>query len=417
MQHDPRPAGSGGVFRSFWMAGFESACHVNRQGHRLDMLAATQHDRFVAEDYGRLRQVGISSVRDTARWHLIERPGGVFDFSSLEDTVSAARQQGVQVVWDLCHYGYPDDLDVFSPAFVDRFARYCSAVARYLREQDDTVPVYTPINELSFFAWAAGEVGWFHPFGRSRGAELKRQLIRACIAGIEAIWAVDSRARIVTVEPLIHVVPPEGLPDVNGQAARYRASQFEAWDMLSGELEPELGGDPRYLDVMGVNFYHDNQWEHPGGRKIAWHVHPRDPRWRPFHQLMDEVYQRYRRPIFVGETSHVGSGRAEWLREMTTEICLAIDAGVPLEAVCLYPIIDRFDWDDPTHWHNSGLWDLHEDAEGSYRRVLNEEYAAELWHSQLCLARKGFGAPPAFSTDVVADPDEGTPRISPVSLE
>ena len=50
------------IFSSFWIAGFESACHITRQGHRLDMIAATQHDRFVEEDYVRLRQVGITSV-------------------------------------------------------------------------------------------------------------------------------------------------------------------------------------------------------------------------------------------------------------------------------------------------------------------------------------------------------------------
>jgi hypothetical protein len=32
-------------------------------------------------------------------------------------------------------------------------------------------------------------------------------------------------------------------------------------------------------------------------------------------------------------------------------------AGVPLEGVCLYPIIDRPDWDHFTPWHRAGLWD------------------------------------------------------------
>jgi beta-glucosidase/6-phospho-beta-glucosidase/beta-galactosidase len=387
------------VFSSFWMAGFESACHINGKGQRLDMLAATQHDRFADADYARLRQVGITSVRDTARWHLIERPGGVFEFSSLDGMLGAASRQQIQVVWDLCHYGWPDGLDIFAPSFVDRFARFCGAVARHVREQSDDVPLYTPVNEISFFAWAAGEVGWFFPYGKSRGAELKRQLIRAAIAGTEALWAVDRRARIVTVEPLIHVVPPKGLPDIDGAAAGYRNSQFEAWDMLSGRLAPELGGDPRYLDVIGVNFYHDNQWEHPGGKKIAWHIHPRDPRWMPFHFLFLEAYQRYGRPIFVGETSHVGSGRAEWLREMTQEIELAIAAGVPVEGVCLYPIIDRFEWEDLAHWHNSGLWDFTRDHDGNFVRVLNVEYARELWHSQLTLAEKGYGTYPAYGIE------------------
>jgi beta-glucosidase/6-phospho-beta-glucosidase/beta-galactosidase len=373
------------------MAGFESSCHINRNRQRLDMLAATQHDRFVEDDYARLREIGITSVRDTARWHLIERTGQELDFSSIQPMLDAARRHGMQIVWDLCHYGWPDGLDIFTPAFVDRFARFCGAMARYIRRESDDVPLYTPINEISFFAWAAGDAGWFFPFGSSRGPELKRQLIRATIAGIEAIWAIDPRARIVTVEPLIHVIPPRGRPDIGDAAANYRRSQFEAWDMLSGALAPELGGNPRYLDVIGVNFYHDNQWEHPGGEKIAWHILPRDPRWVPFHQLFREAYERYRRPIFLAETSHVGSGRAEWLRQMTEELVLAIDAGVPIEGICLYPIIDRFEWNDPSHWHNSGLWDVVRDEQGNLRRVLNGEYAAQLYRSQVALAEKGYG--------------------------
>ena len=378
------------LFSSFWMAGFESACHINRSGQRLDMIAATQHDKFLDEDYARLRQLGISSVRDTARWHLVERPGRAFDFATVESMLSAARRQRMQIVWDMCHYGWPDDLDILSSAFVDRLARYCGAVARYVREQGDEVPFYTPINEISFLSWAAGEVGCFFPYGRGRGSELKRQLIRASIAAIEAIWAVDPRARIVTVDPLIHVVPPVGHLDTDGAAAGYRNSQFDARDMLAGTMAPELGGQHRYLDVIGVNFYHDNQWEHPGGAKLAWHIRPRDARWIPFHELFRETYERYRRPILVAETSHVGSGRAEWLREMTAELCVAIEAGVPVEGVCLYPIIDRFDWDDPGHWHNSGLWDFREER-GDFIRVLDDDYANELRNSQAALASLGYG--------------------------
>jgi hypothetical protein len=148
-----------------------------------------------------------------------------------------------------------------------------------------------------------------------------------------------------------------------------------------------------------VNFYHDNQWEHPGGRRLAWHIHPRDSRWVPLHKLLLEVYTRYRRPLLVAETSHVGSGRAEWLREVTRELCLALDAGVPLEGVCLYPIIDRFEWENPSHWHNSGLWDLTREADGTLVRVLHQEYAEELWHSQRLLAEKGCGRFPPFASE------------------
>jgi beta-glucosidase/6-phospho-beta-glucosidase/beta-galactosidase len=379
------------LFRSFWMGGFESACHITRAGTRLDMLAATQHDRFVADDYRRLREMRIETARDTVRWHLVEQPPHRYDFTSVEPFVAASNATGVQVIWDLLHYGWPDDLDIFSADFVPRFAAYSAATARFLRDRAEAARFYTPINEISFFAWAAAEVGWFHPFAERRGGELKQQLVRAWIASVDAIRSEDPGARFVSVEPLIHTVPPLGRED-DGRAAGQNASQWEAWDMLAGRRDPELGGAPGYLDIVGVNFYHDNQWEVPGGRKIHWHIKPRDPRWVPLHRLLLHAYQRYERPFLIAETSHVGVGRAAWIRELTDEVSVAIAQGLPIEGICLYPIIDRFEWENPSHWHNSGLWDFAAEPDGTFRRVLNEEYARELRQSQMRLAALGFGS-------------------------
>jgi hypothetical protein len=148
--------------------------------------------------------------------------------------------------------------------------------------------------------------------------------------------------------------------------------------MIAGRAAPELGGDEHFLDLIGVNFYAANQWEVPGGRKLHWDNGSNDPRWRPLHLLLEEVAARYRRPMIIAETSHYGVGRADWLNEIARECRLALARGVPLEAVCLYPILDRFDWEDGTHWHHSGLWDMHENGSGHYHRVLNEEYAGAL---------------------------------------
>lgn len=376
------PAFRPSLFRSFWMGGFESACHINTMGVRLDMLEATQHDRFVASDYAALRTVGIATARDTLRWHRIGDGRRRYDFASVEPYVDAANRAGVQVIWDLLHYGWPDGIDIFTSDFVSRFADFSAAAATYLRARLPPPRFYTPINELSFFAWAAGEVGWFYPYGRHRGGDLKQQLVRSWIAGVDAIRAVDDEARFVSVEPLIHTVPPRGRRDNGRRAEIQNDSQWEAWDMITGRAQPDLGGHARYLDITGVNFYHDNQWEVPGGKKVHWHIKPRDPRWVPFNRLLRRAYDRYQRPIIIGETSHVGSGRAEWLRELTDEVVIAVSNGLPLEGICLYPIIDRFDWNDPSHWHNSGLWDFAPDANGNFIRVLNEPYAAEFRRSQ-----------------------------------
>jgi hypothetical protein len=202
-------------------------------------------------------------------------------------------------------------------------------------------------------------------------------LVQAAIAGIEGIWQVDRRARIVQVEPVIHVVAPRDRPDLVERAAGQRAGQFEAWDMMSGQTEPGVGGQPKYLDIMGLNYYHSNQWEHPDLR-LGWDDDPRDERWAPLHQLLAEMYNRYRRPLFIGETSHFGAGRGRWLREIYEEVQTAIRKGVPIEGITIYPIIDRPDWDHLDHWHNSGLWDLIPDEQCRLQRILNEDYAAVL---------------------------------------
>jgi UDP-galactopyranose mutase len=188
---------------------------------------------------------------------------------------------------------------------------------------------------------------------------------------------VEPRARMMHVDPLIHVIPPQGHPELARAAADQRARQFDAWDMLAGGLDPQLGGHPRYLDVIGVNFYHANEWEYPD-RRLCWEAVPRDRRWIPLRYLLAEVFTKYGRPMIMSETSHFGVGRARWIAEVAEEVRLAGEMGVPMEGICLYPIIDRPDWEDPHHWHNSGLWDVRVTDGDRLERVLCEEYAGEL---------------------------------------
>ncbi len=373
------------IFQSFWMGGFECSSHRNSAGIRLDMIQALQHDCCCAEDYRRLRELGILSARDGLRWHRIDH-GGSYDWSSWIPMLEAARKEDVQVIWDLFHYGWPDDLDIFSPEFVRRFGRFAGEAARIHREHSNRIPCFSPMNEINFFAWAASR-DLIYPHAEGRDGDLKRQLVRAQIAAVESIRAVDARARIISPEPLIHNVPPKSQPGDTGPALAQRNSQFEAWDMIAGRAQPELGGAEQYLDVVGVNFYAANEWEVPGGRKLHWDSGSDDPRWMPLHQLLAEVHTRYNRPIFIAETSHYGIGRAPWLDEVSAEVKSALDHGVPVEGVCLYPILDRFDWEDPTHWHNCGLWDMQVNGGGGFRRVLNLPYSWALRRAQALISQ------------------------------
>src|SRR4051794_34516109 len=99
--------------------------------------------------------------------------------------------------------------------------------------------------------------------------------------------------------------------------------------------------------------------------------------------MLADVHSRYHRPMFIAETGHFGVGRAPWIRDIAGDVQRAIANGVPIEGICLYPILDRHDWHNESHWHNSGLWDLARNGNGEYERVLHQEYAAALRECQV----------------------------------
>jgi len=80
------------------------------------------------------------------------------------------------------------------------------AFMEVLAEETDETPFVTPVNEISFIAWAGGDFAYINPFAKGRGYELKIQLIKAAIAAIESVWEVNPRSRIVQTDPVINVI-------------------------------------------------------------------------------------------------------------------------------------------------------------------------------------------------------------------
>src|SRR3954447_15215000 len=367
------------LFRSFFLGGFECSSHRRRDGRRLDLITATRHDLLALEDYQQLRQHGIRAARDGVRWHRVEAVPGRYDWSSLLPMLRAAETADVQVVWDLCHYGWPDHVDVFSAAFVDHFARYATAFARLHLQETGRPPLVCPINEISYLAWAGGEVARMNPGTRGRGSELKRQLVRATMAAIHAVRMAAPGTRVFAIDPVIHVVPGRGQDP--RQAAAYTRAQFETWDMLAGRREPELGGYPDMLDVLGANYYWNNQWVHRG-RALS----PDDPRSRPLSALLAALHARYGRPLFLAETSIEGEGRAAWLRGVAEQVRHAMCAGVPVEGICLYPVLSHPGWSNGRVCPN-GLFEM-QPRHG--RRPVHAPMAAELRRQQAAFAAMDF---------------------------
>ena len=368
-------------FQTFLQAGFECSTHKNRHGERIDVVRATRHDEFATPDYRRLQEMGIKTVREGARWHVIETSAGRYDFSSLEPIYDAAQETGAEIILDLLHFGWPDRLDVFRGEFVTAFAEFAYATVEFLKKRRLPRILITPVNEISYLAWAAGSEGLIYPRMHGLGGLLKRQLVRAAIAASRVVRERTTGAVLCSAEPAIQVF---ARPEVTGDQAaaeRHKAAMFEAWDMLTGRSCPELGGSPALVDVFGLNYYDRNQWIHNG---VV--VQYTDAGYRPFREILADVHERYRKPVWVAETGSEGEVRAPWFEYVCSEARAALAAGVPVEGVCLYPIVNHPGWDDGRHCLN-GLWD-YPDESGFRESCLALALAVEREQARLLVRRQ-----------------------------
>ena len=389
-----------GIFPTFFISGFECSTFLWKDKKRRNLIAETQHDRHVREDYQKLRELGIAVAREGIPWPLVEVEGNR-DFSSIDPAIEAMNEQQILPIWDLCHYGYPDDLDPFSEDFIQRFADYCRAAAEYVIPKIRGPHFFTPINEITFFSFCGGEWGWVAPYRNTKEDRFKFRLAlcKAAIAGVNAIREVDPEARMIHIDPLVQVVAPRDRPDL-AEAAREETfvDTFLAWDILYGKEHPELGGSPEILDIVGANNYSFGQMEYrEKGPHAA--LDPGDDRILPLCDLLREVWERYRRPMIIGETSGLGQGRAAWLNDVMEESLAAVDSGIDLHGICLFPAVDMPDW-HTGEWLHNGICDL-EDVDGVLKRVPAENYINELrrWQKELNRVTE-------LDTDPFSDPVE-----------
>jgi hypothetical protein len=407
-------AASESIFPTFFLSGFECSTFEWKDRGRRDLVTETRHHQHVFDDYAFLRSLGIAVAREGVPWPLVDRDG-LYDFSRLDRYIEALNRNQIQPVWDLCHYGYPDGLDPFSPDFTDRFAAYAEAAAAYLIPRVDAPCFFTPINEITFFSFIGGEWGWVAPWGRTRACreQLRQALCKADIAAVKAIRGVERSARMLHVDPLVMVAAPRDRPDLQEAAERETwVDTFRASDMIAGLIHPEFGGAPEILDIVGVNCYSFGQMEYrEHGPHAA--MPPGDDRVVPLCELLTYVWERYRRPMVVAETSGLKEGRKDWLNDVVEEALAAVVRGVDLHAICLFPAVDMPDW-HTGEWVHNGLCDLLETGDGDLRRVPAVRYIEELRRWQHTFRRVTTLDEDPFDQPVsLADIREAADRMRP----
>lgn len=331
------------LFNSFFLAGFECSSHRRKDGVRLDLIRATSHDKHIAQDYAVCAELGFRTIRDGLRWHLIEKAPGKYDWSSWMPALEAAERTGIQMIWDLFHYGSPDHLSQAAPDFPDRFTDFAMAACEVQQSVSGRPPLVCPLNEINFVAWAVRE-GYFPVRGYRDDGSFKRQLVRTAITASRAIKSQWPNSTIICSEPLIHIAPHDRRREIVREARMNLQGMYEACDWILGREMPELGGDPSLIDVLGWNFYPHNQW-YCRGPTIPMGHHE----YRPLADLLVDVAERYRKPIFLSETGAEGSGKPSWLHYVCAEVRDALARGTDIRGICWYPITAYPGWDNSRH--------------------------------------------------------------------
>jgi hypothetical protein len=344
------------MFQSFFLAGFEGSTGFNRHGEWFDQVVATGHDANVDEDYADIARLGLHAARETVRWPLVDCRGR-YDFSSLAPFIEAAKRHDVGVIWDLFHYGFPQDVDLRSEAFVRRL-QITAMRWRASWPRAWMVPASSR-QSMSLRSWPMPAArGAVRAIWSGRGWELK-VAARGAIAGINAIRAACPDARFVNVDPLCRVVCPDSLilapqaHDFNNRLV------FQSWTCCAA------GSCPNSAAVLNIWTWWEsplltNQWELNDTPNDDGNVPPLDdddPRRAPLSDLILSVWKRYGRDVMITETSHVGDNRGPWLCEVVSACHALLLQNVPLRGACLYPILGMPEWHDRDLWTPMGLWD------------------------------------------------------------
>jgi len=359
------------AFDSFLQAGFECSSHRRKDGVRLDLIRATSHDKHVEQDYSACAELGFRTLRDGLRWHLIERVPGTFDWSSWIPALEAAERLGLQVIWDLFHYGSPDHIDQGASDFAQRFTDFALAAVEVHQSISSRPALFCPLNEINFMSWAVSD-GYFPPVGPKQHGWFKQQLVGAAILGSRSIKREWPTTTLIGAEPLIHIAPHDRRPATLKKAAQNLQGMYESYDWILGLARPELGGDASLIDVMGWNFYPHNQWYFEGPTVPMGHHE-----YRSLADMLVEMTERYAKPILISETGAEGSGKASWLHYVCHEVRDAMKRGADMRGICWYPITAYPGWDNSRHADAGLLSTVVADGSRHVDERLYEEYRAQ----------------------------------------
>jgi beta-glucosidase len=350
-----------------WAVGIENTFigQTERIGERpLDEFALTHHYQYWREDLDRCASLGARAIRYGMPWYKVEPVKGQFDWQWADRAIDHACSLGLEIIFDLMHYGVPFWLDnqFLNTDYEKHVADWAHAVAHRYR---DRIRYHTPFNETLVCTEFAGLRGMWPPYLRGHDGQVKllRNIARGMTLSIEAIRAARPDAVIVQVDAAGEVLPDT--PDLQAQADIETAKTFVGSDLVVGFVdgkhilcdwllrhgmsEADLDwhrSRPQVLDIVGTNYYPE-----VSQRKLVRYEdellqRPISGRGEGMKRSIKQFAERYGKPVMVTESSLNGTiaERAQWLREAAVAVAEARAEGLPLVGFTWFPVLDLIDW-------------------------------------------------------------------------
>jgi len=304
----------------------------NKTLYRQDEVRLIRHDEFLDTDYQLLVDIGCVGVRDAARWYISHPAPDAFDWTWIDQVIAVSEKYRLTQYLDLWHYGFPAWLDLMSDEAPYHFADFARQIAR----RYPSLQYYCVCNEPSLMVDWAGRLGRWRPFLRGKAGELavRRQVCKAIILASKAILEVKPDAILVLPEPW------------HAPHKRPESAQTAVLDTVMGTLNPELGGSPELVSIIGLNHY-------------------RDTTLPPFHRLLMRAKERWGdKPLWLTETSGPPFGwqQNEWFWWMMAEVRLAQMAGVDIPVFTWAPTISMYGWVHEKRQLKNGIWKIAPDG-------------------------------------------------------
>ena len=323
-------------------------------------IACDQYHRY-REDFALLREMKQNGHRLSIEWSRIEPSQGEFDSRQIRhyrDVLGELREQGIQPMVTLHHFTSPLWFSAKGGwAAAGAAHAFMPFVHRVIDELGDLIGLWCTINEPNIYAVSGWMVGEFPPGSKGDVPALYRVLSNMRRAHELAYGAIKRRWPDSSVGLSHHrfLMLPASNHRRDRWAARAAELALDRWPVAPGQLRHVVDAPS---DFVGIAHYWGQmcafdpklakdqfvrRFNVPGVPVTDMGLSA-DPTWM---RLVLNDLRRLNKPVYITENG-LATGDDEWrqryLKEILTNVHLAIGDGVDVRGYFHWTNLDNFEW-------------------------------------------------------------------------